>query len=140
MGKSMKKTFAREQREKREKYILLVKAALETGCTTRRDICKAANMKTWELTVLFNDEPEIYALYKVRRITLVDTAADNLQTIVEDLNHPQNFAATKFVLQKYKSDLDQILTRDDAVEISVDVDGLGANGPVVIKFGGNEED
>lgn len=138
MAKAMIKTSARERKEKRASDILLVREALEQGLKTRGDICKATGMKTWELSNLFSEEESLYAAYTVRRRTLVDTAADNIQDIIDDKDHPQHFQASKYVLQNYKSDLDSILDSKDEKEIIVDINPKSTTSPVTIRFGKRE--
>lgn len=132
----MKKTSAREIRERVEKNTALIYAALDLGQTTRKKIGEVTGMKLHEIAKLFTEDKELYAAYTVRRKTLVDLAADNLQDIIEDTKHPQHFAATKYVLQKYKSDLDDILETQDDGEVSINLGGKSSiESPIRIIFG-----
>jgi len=134
MAKSM-----RNDKRKHTKLVAtrtaLVQAALDAGKVSRREICQATGLQRHELTNLFTDNREIFAAYTVRRKTITEAAADNIQEIVNDKNHPQNFAASKFVLQTYKSELEDIL-EPMAGEMQIEVpSGTGDDAqPVIIKF------
>ena len=122
--------------EKIKKQIELVKTALELGHVSRREICKAADMKPHELAYIFRENRDIYREYTIRRRTLVDTAADNIQEIINDPTHPSHFAASKFILQSYKSDLDNILEHHDSEKgFEFQVGGESKASPVNITFG-----
>ena len=81
----------------------------------------------------------MYKLYAQRRRELVDIAADNIQDIVEDKHHPSHYAASKYVLDHYKTDLDNILEIKDGDDISAKVSVDSGSG-VVIKFTNSKED
>jgi hypothetical protein len=136
MAKSVGKQAATLKKERMEKLTLLVKTAIELGFTTKTAICEAAGIKLYELNDLFAYNKEIYGLYCIRRRTLVDTASDNLEEILKDKNHPQHFQATKYILEKYKSDLDDTLEgkESDKLGVSVSVGGNNTKRPVRITF------
>jgi hypothetical protein len=124
---------AKEKRNREQK--VLFQEAIAEGKTSRRDICKSMNITTYELTGFFELNPKSYKIYSRRRRELVDTAADNLQDIVEDKLHPQHYQASKYVLDHYKTDLDNILEQKEdsplggGTSVSVDT-GSGT----IIKF------
>jgi hypothetical protein len=124
-------------KEKIEIQTLLVIAAMEKGDTTKKQICKSATIKMWELGRLLEGNKELYAMFKVRRKSLVDTAADNMTEIINDPDHPSHFAATKYVLQKYKSDLDSSLESHDVHDLEIEIpdNSKTKSKPVIIKFG-----
>ena len=135
MAKAMRRTAKREAEEKVKRLTLLVKTALDDGNTTKRSIANVCEIKEWELNDFFKAVPEIYALYVVRRKSLVDKAADNIEEIVNDKEHPQHFQASKYVLQNYKSDLDIVLESQDEEKIEVEVPVDGKSEPILIRFG-----
>lgn len=140
MAKSMKNRRRAEKKvnELRRKLVL---TALEEGITTRKAICTATGLKAHELSNLFTEDRDLYAKYVVRRKTITDLAADNIVDILNDPGHPQHFQASKYVLQTYKSDLDDTLESQDSENISVEIDSKGEINPVIIKFSrGREKD
>lgn len=150
LTKSMKRSKAREQKEiaeKREimleKHAVLVRQALAADLTTRSAISESTGIKLWQLSELFRENLELYAEYTVRRRTLVDTAADNIHDIVMDKDHPQHYAASKYVLSKYKSDLDSILEASEEAEMTLEIGGGGRESqinPVRISFRSKDKD
>lgn len=130
----MKTEIRRNKRGIERDNIALIKAAIENDNSTYRQITEVTGLNNWKIKDLFTKHADLYALYKVRRKMLVEMAADNIQSIIEDKNHPQHFAASKYVLQNYKSDLDEVLdTReDDDTDLEMSIEG-GAG--VVINFG-----
>lgn len=143
MAKRSMRNTKRKEAKLLETRTALVEAALNEGHTTKRGICKATGLKLHELGNLFTANRSLYGLYVVRRKTMVDIAADNLQDIINDKNHPQHFAASKYVLQNYRSDLDDIL-EPMAGDMSVEIPSLGDSereqAPVVIKFTGGKKE
>lgn len=139
MAQALQKTKERKLSEKMAKSVLLVRASMKLGFSTKSDIANTANMKIWELNDVFQADKELYAEFCIMRKTLVDVAADNLQDILYDKGHPQNFQATKYVLEKYKSDLDSNLEAKDATEIGLTIGGAGSPSPVRITFGAKKE-
>jgi len=134
--KKIPKEKEQERIEKIEDQTRLVKAAMELGFTTKKDICKSANIQMWELTSLFKEDKDLHAMFNIRRKSLVDMAADNMVAIVKDPDHPNNFAATKYVLQKYKSDLDENLESHEVNPLDIEIpDGKNNTKPVIIRFG-----
>jgi hypothetical protein len=91
-------------------------------------------MRLWELNEVFAADTDLYSEFCIMRKTLVDVAADNLQDILHNREHPQNFQATKYVLEKYKSDLDSNLEAKDPGELGLTI-GDGSPSPVRITFG-----
>lgn len=134
MARSMKNT------ERKEKKLLktraaLVRAALESGQISRKDICKATGLQLHELTNLFTQDRDIYGEYVVRRKTISDIASDNILDIVNDPTHPQHFQASKYILSTYKSDLDDVLESQDEAEMNISVGGGSNASPINITFG-----
>lgn len=123
-----------------EEHVSKVWEALDEGFVTRRDILKYTKIKAFILNRVFKYDPDLYEAYSERRKGLVDTAADNLQDIIDDKEHPSHFAASKYVLQSYKSDLDTILDKQDKDGDVVIKGGRSIASPVTIKFTGSKEE
>tara|TARA_R110000744_G_scaffold261287_2_gene376064 strand:- start:700 stop:1095 length:396 start_codon:yes stop_codon:yes gene_type:complete len=111
-----------------------VRAALEAGHISRKDICKATGMQMHELANLFTKDRKVYGEYVIRRKTISDIASDNIMDIVNDPSHPQHFQASKYILSTYKSELDEVLESQDQSEIAVQL-GSGTASPITINFG-----
>ena len=134
MARSMKNSKRKEAKllETRAEF---VRAALDAGHISRKDICKATGLQLHELANLFTKDRKVYSEYAVRRKTISDIASDNILEIVNDPTHPQHFAASKYILATYKSDLDEVLESQDEEAISVTMGGDSTASPVTIKFG-----
>lgn len=133
MARSMKNSKRKEAKllNSRAEF---VRAALEAGHISRKDICKATGMQMHELANLFTKDRKVYAEYVVRRRTISDIASDNIMDIVNDPQHPQHFQASKYILSTYKSELDEVLESQDQSEIAVQL-GSGTASPITINFG-----
>lgn len=135
----MATTMKQNRRGKQRDDIALVKAAIEHDASTYEKIKEKTGLHAYRIKELFTIDKELYALYKMRRKMLVEMAADNLQAIVEDPNHPQHFSASKYVLQHYKSDLDEVLdSKDNELDIEIGGDISGADN-ISIVFGKKEK-
>tara|TARA_R110000737_G_C14491777_1_gene470364 strand:- start:46 stop:468 length:423 start_codon:yes stop_codon:yes gene_type:complete len=122
--------------ERKSELSIIIQAAMREGCLTKAQICKASKLKMHELNRVFLNDKELYAMFQVRRRTLSDIAADNIVDIISNKEHPSHFAATKFVLQKYKSDLDGTLESHEVNPMEVEIPGSGkGNKPTIIRFG-----
>jgi hypothetical protein len=113
----------------------LVRAALEAGQISRKDICNATGLQMHELANLFTQDREVYGEYVVRRKTISDIASDNILDIVNDPTHPQHFQASKYILSTYKSDLDDVLESQQESEMNINVGGESGASPINITFG-----
>lgn len=139
MARSMK------NKERKEAKLLetradLVRAALESGHISRKDICRATGLKLHELANLFTKDRKVYGEYVVRRKTISDIASDNILDIVNDPTHPQHFQASKYILATYKSDLDEVLEDRTGEDISVMLGSESKGSPITINFGKKKED
>lgn len=133
MAKAMKNPRRKEQRLLDERSNI-INAALEEGKVTRSDISKATGIPLHIISDTFSRNRELFAKYSVRRRSIVDLAADNIFTIVSDPKHPQCFSASKYVLQNFKTDLDEIL-EPSTNELGIEIGDPGeATSPVVLKF------
>lgn len=116
----------REEKRALEDNVVLIKTAIEAGFTTRSKIADATGLKLHEIAKTFEKDRELWSLYTIRRRTIVDVATDNIEDIITNKNHPQNFQASKWVVQNYKTDLDNgVLESKDEKEIAVEVQGNG---------------
>lgn len=132
----------REQSKLVAERSALVRAALEQGCYTSSSILKATGLKKHELTNLFTSEKELAAEYTVKKKLMATIAADNIFDIIQDPKHPQNFAASKYILQNYKSDIDDEL-EPMAGDLSLTLPGSNpddASESVVINFTSGKKD
>lgn len=117
--------------------VALVKAALDEGKFSRREICKATELKTWELNEVFAKDRELYALYKVRLKSIASMATDNIVEILNDPNHPQHFQASKLIYQDFKTEIDEVLepkANELEIQVPTTTDRESTSPPVVIKF------
>ena len=132
-NKSMKNS-KRKERKLLETRADLVRAALETGAISRKEICRATGLKLHELANLFTKDRKVYGEYVVRRRTITDVASDNIMDIVNDPSHPQHFQASKYILSTYKSDLDEVLESQDSNDLEINI-GESTGSPIQINFG-----
>lgn len=133
-GLKAKKTKAKELSEKIVDNSLLINSALDLGHTTKSAISEVTGLKLYEINNTLQADKKLFQKFRVVRATLADKAADNLTKIIDDPNHPSHFAATKYVLQTYKSDLDDSMEakKSDSLEIGI---GKVGKDPVKIRFG-----
>tara|TARA_R110000803_G_scaffold170045_4_gene233128 strand:+ start:1703 stop:2113 length:411 start_codon:yes stop_codon:yes gene_type:complete len=134
MARSMKNTDRKEKKLLKTRAAL-VRAALEAGQISRKDICNATGLQMHELANLFTQDREVYGEYVVRRKTISDIASDNILDIVNDPTHPQHFQASKYILSTYKSDLDDVLESQTESEMNINVGGESGASPINITFG-----
>lgn len=121
--------------ERQEEVRLLVEKTLEINptITTLRQISVTTGASIHEIDKVFQMCPELKAEFTVRRRSLANLAADNIHEIVNNFNHPQNFQASKFIVQTYKSDLDEDLVPKLNTELDFDIKN-GQISPVKITF------
>lgn len=139
MGKGLRYTKEVQENRTEEERIALIKYAIEDGQHTRKAIKEATGLSRMVINKLLRDNAELRGLYKNSVRMIVNTAADNIQDIIEDPEHPQNFQASKYVLSTYKSDLDSFLEAKDSDELTAEINVEGANSPVSIVFGKKKE-
>lgn len=121
--------------ERQEEVRHLVKMTLEINpnITTLRQISDTTGAATHEIDRVFQMCPELKAEFSVRRRSLANLAVDNIHEIVNNFNHPQNFQASKFIVQTYKNDLDEDLTPKISTEVGFGIEN-GQISPVKITF------
>lgn len=133
--KQVRKQKQTLKKERLERWTEVASLSMDLGFTTKAKIAQDSGLKLWELNELFEENKDIYKRYCTMRKTLVDTAADNLEDILKNPDHPQHFAASKYILQTYKSDLDsnfETKTKDN-VGVEIGIGGKG-NRPVILTF------
>lgn len=141
MAKSMRNKI-REQASIVEERSAVVRAALNEGCYTRSSILKATGLKKHELTNLFASEKDLAAEYTVKKKLMATISADNIFDIINDPGHPQHFAASKYILQNYRSDLEDAL-EPMAGDMELSLPGSNSNDGedmVTIKFSSGKKD
>lgn len=134
MAKSVMKNRSRIHKEKIAERAQLISVALDEGKTTKTAIGEMTGLKLWEINEVFEKNKEVHAKFCMYRRTLVDTASDNLEDILKNPEHPQNFQATKYVLQTYKNDLDSTLEKQDKDNPEVAIIGGSASADIQIIF------
>jgi ribosomal protein L10 len=133
-GKKVKKTKAKELTEAVSNYSLLIDKALDEGVSTKSGICKLTGLQLYQINNIFQKNKELFAKFKIIRGTMADKAADNLSKILDSPGHPSHFAATKYVLQTYKTDLDDSMVEKKGNELEIET-GKGGKSPIKIRFG-----
>lgn len=120
----------------RKDLMLKIEACLDEGIASATKIASTLGVNRGKVHRMFKINRELWAKYIVARKTLTDQAADNIADIIADQEHPQNFAASKFVLGKYKSDLDEHLEAqdDDSIHAEAVVGGGDGKDEVTIVF------
>lgn len=136
--KSMDNPSARRVR-KLKKNAKIIDVALDEGLVTRRKINEHTGIPLHEITQTFEYDKELFEKYGRRRRELASLAADNIFEIVSQPKHPQNFAASKFILTNFKNEFEDVLdpakSREDGVELSINGTGVSNANPINISFG-----
>ena len=92
------KNRKRDLQELRSNHIGLAKEAIENGISSRKELAGHIGIKLSELSLLFKEESDVYALFCEVRRTIVDLASDNLYDVVADKEHPKNYDASNQTL------------------------------------------
>lgn len=121
--------------KRQEEVRHLVKMTLDynPNITTFRQIKETTGTEQHEIDKVFELCPELKAEFTVRRKSLANIAVDNIHEIVNNFNHPQNFQASKFIVQTYKNELDESLVPKVSTELGYDIKD-GNISPVKITF------
>lgn len=144
--KSMDNPSARRVR-KLKRNSKIIDVALDEGFVTRRKINEHTGIPLHEITQAFEYDKDLFEKYGQRRRELASMAADNIFEIVSQPNHPQNFAASKFILTNFKNEFEDVLdpakSKEETVELSINGTGVSQSNPIHISFGkkqkGDEE-
>lgn len=137
--RKVKRLPKRKQNELDKKRAEAIRFALDNGVTTRKGLAEAAECKVHDLTNLFKKDKKLYQEYQLRKKNIAEIAADNIEEIINDPSHPNNYAASKWILTQYKSELDNTLESREGDEISVEIGGASESVPVVISFNKKEK-
>lgn len=121
--------------ERQEEVRQLIKITLDINpeITTFKQISETTGAVQWEIDKVFELCPELKLEFSVRRKSLANKAVDNIHEIVNNFNHPQNFQASKFIVQTYKNELDEDLIPKISTEVGFDIKD-GQISPVSITF------
>lgn len=123
-----------------EDRINAVRLALEKGQCTYKAIANAIGKSIPFVQKLFDKFPEIRKEYLMTKRIIANQAADNIYDIVNDPDHPKNYDASKFIISRFKSDLDESCEKHDeeGLEVAInqgEIDEEAENKPsVVIRF------
>jgi len=130
----MLKTREREvsERQLEVKYLVEQTLRINTNITTYKQIRETTGTTQFELETVFLNFPELKAEFIVRRRSIASLAVDNIQEIIENPLHPQNFQASKFIVQTYKNELDDSLDAKVKTEVGFDV-GNGETNPSPVR-------
>lgn len=137
--RSMRNKKREEEKKKSilEDKKLRIREAIKQGIVLRRDLCKVTDIKLHDLRNIFTKDRELYAEFCVARKTIEGLASDNIYKIVEDETHPKNYDASKFIIQNFKTDMDDILESKDGE--SLDISLGNSSGGITLKFGNQKE-
>lgn len=135
MAKNMKNPRRVKQTEL-DKKVYKIELALDQGATTKKRIGEHTKFKLATINEVFKQDKNLYRKFCEIRKTIVDLAADNVMDIVADQDHPKCAEMSKWVLNHYKSDLDETLDAKDSEDVEVEIgEGGRGNRPTVIRFG-----
>lgn len=121
------------ERQEEVKQLVKTTLAINPGITTYRQISETTGAVQYEIDKVFELCPDLKAEFTVRRRSLANKAVDNIHEIVNNFNHPQNFQASKFIVQTYKNELDDDLIPKVSTEVGFGIKD-GQISPVSITF------
>jgi len=127
------KEWVLTERQEEVKQLIQITLQINPDITTFRQISETTGAVQWEIDKVFDLCPELKAEFSVRRRSLANKAVDNIHEIVNNFNHPQNFQASKFIVQTYKNELDEDLIPKVSTEVGFDIKN-GQISPVSITF------
>jgi len=119
-----------ERRDKRR--LKAFKIAIDEGHITKKDIANSMDISISELISFFDKFPEQKKQYANKLSNIADIASDNLAQIVLDQDHPKNYDASKFVMNHYKNEMDEILEAKSMGEIKIEEGDGNAMGAVIV--------
>jgi hypothetical protein len=141
MAKSMRNAI-REAAKVDSENKLLIANCIKEGITTRRSIAESTGLGKNVVSNLLSNDKELREQWIIKKRMMVDTAVDNIEDIINDPKHKDNFQASKWVASNVDSELSHILFPQMG-DLSLTIPSSGDDGgdPVVIKFtGGNKTD
>lgn len=121
--------------ERQEEVKQLIKTTLQINptITTYKAITETTGAAQYEIDKVMEMCPDLKAEFVIRRKSLANKAVDNIHEIVNNFNHPQNFQASKFIVQTYKNELDEDLIPKVSTEVGFGIKD-GQISPVSITF------
>ena len=132
------KRDAEKRKSQLEDKKLRIRKAIEEGIVLRKDICKIAEIKMNDLRNIFTNDRELYAEFCVGRKLITDLASENIYNIVKDPTHQKNYDASKFIIQNFKTDIDDSLESKDGEMVDIQLGGGSSGGGITLKFGKDE--
>lgn len=127
------KEWVLTERQEEVKQLIKTTLLINPTITTYRAITETTGAAQYEIDKVMEMCPEIRAEFTIRRRSLANKAVDNIHEIVNNFNHPQNFQASKFIVQTYKNELDEDLIPKVSTEVGFDIKD-GQISPVSITF------
>jgi hypothetical protein len=127
------KEWVLTERQEDVKQLIYTTLQLNPTITTFRQIMDTTGAVQYEIDKVFEMCPELKAEFQIRRRSLANTAVDNIHQIVNNFHHPQNFQASKFIVQTYKNEMDEDLVPKVSTEVGFGIKD-GQISPVSITF------
>ena len=140
--RSMKSKIREEEKRKSllEDKKLRIREAIKQGVVLSRDLAKIAGIKLHDLKNIFTNDRELYAEYCVAKKTIENLAADNIYKIVEDESHPKNYDASKFIIQNFRTEIDDVLDGKNGEMLDIEIGGKSDGGGITLKFGNSKDE
>ena len=141
-GRSMRNRNREIEKKKSllEDRKLRVREAIKQGVVISRDLANIAGIKLHDLKNIFTNDRELYAEYCVAKKTIENLAADNIYKIVEDESHPKNYDASKFIIQNFRTEIDDILDGKNGEMLDIEIGGNSDGGGITLKFGNSKDE
>lgn len=127
------KEWVLTERQEEVKQLIRTTLQINPTITTYRAITETTGAAQWEIDKVMEMCPDLKAEFVIRRKSLANKAVDNIHEIVNNFNHPQNFQASKFIVQTYKNELDEDLVPKVSTEVGFGIKD-GQISPVSITF------
>ena len=140
MAKAMKNAIREAAKMENENSILILKA-IDNGYTTRSTISNATGLGINIVSNMLSNNKELRSEWIIKKRMMVDTSIDNIEDIINDPKHKDNFQASKWVASNVDSELSHILF-PQAGDMSITIPGQGDtdSAPVVIQFTKQKDD
>lgn len=127
------KEWVLTERQEEVKQLIRTTLQINPTITTYKAITETTGAAQWEIDKVMEMCPDLKAEFVIRRRSLANKAVDNIHEIVNNFNHPQNFQASKFIVQTYKNELDEDLIPKVSTEVGFGIKD-GQISPVSITF------
>lgn len=96
-------------------------------------VAKAAGLTFDRTKLMLERFPDLEQKRKDSLKGLTGMAVENITNVLKDENNPNNFAASKMILSKFKSELDEVLETKDTLTI-------GAGQGITVSIGEEDEE